>query len=147
MEGYMGHHDWLVSTNLFTDQMKDNIAMCGYCLIEDVKDVSTSIDFNDKVVTYRLLLPEELYDNLKLLEKFQKGQEIGFFKSLKLKKFIKAKKEADDTGLGYKLEEIGNRFVQAYLTKDWSVSVEIFKEVRDEEEDFWLHNEGDKSSN
>ena len=146
MEGYVDHHSWLVDNNLFTDQMKDNIAMCGYCLVEEVIDVMTSIDFNERVVKYRLLLPADLYDNLKLLEKFEAGEKIGFFESLKLKKFIKSKRENDDTGMGYKLEEIGEKFIRAYLNKDWQVSVEIFKEKRDEKEDFWLRDEGDKSS-
>lgn len=146
MEGYVGHHSWLVSNNLLTDQMKDNVAMCGYCLIENVIDVSTSIDFNTKIVTYRLLLPSELYDNLMLLERFEKGEKIGFFDSLKLKKFIKTKKEHDETGMGYKLEEIGNKFIKAYLDKEWNVNIELFKEVRDEKEDFWLRYAGDQSS-
>jgi hypothetical protein len=146
MEGYVGHHEWLVNNNLLTDEMKDNVAMCGYCLVEDVMDVSTSIDFNTKTVQYRLLLPSELYNNLKLLERFNSGESVGFFDTLKLKKFIKTKKENDETGMGYRLDEIGNKFIRAYLDKEWSVSVEIFKAERNEKEDFWLHYEGDKSS-
>lgn len=146
MQSYLGHHHWLVEHNLLTDQMKDNVAMCGYCLIEEVIDVHTSIDFNEKAVNYKLLLPSDLYDNLKLLEKFEKGEKIGFFESLKLRKFIKSKRENDETGMGYKLEEIGDTFIKAYLSKEWSVSVQIYKENRDEKEDFWLRDEGDKSS-
>lgn len=147
MEGYIGHHEWLVNNNLLTDQMKDNIAMCGYCLIEGILDAHTSIDFENKVVSYKLLLPIELYDNLKLLEKFEKDEKIGFFESRKLKKFIKTKREHDETGMGYRLEEIGNKFVRAYLNDEWSVDIELFKEAKDEKEDFWLHNERDKSLN
>ena len=143
MQGYLNHHRWLVENNLLTDEMKDNVAMCGYCLVEDTLDVKTSIDFNGKSVTYKLLVPQKLYDNLKLLEKFEKGEDIGFFNSLKLKGFIKEKRENDDTGMGYKLEEIGNAFIKSYLTNEWSVSVELFK---DEKENSWLHNEGDQPS-
>jgi len=146
MEGLVDHHDWLVSNNLLTDQMKDNVAMCGYCLVENVMDVATSIDFNTKTVTYRLLLPNKLYDNLKLLERFNQGGSIGFFESLKLKSFIKAKRQNDETGMGYRLEEIGNLFIQDYLDKEWKASIELFKEKQNEDEDFWLHNEGDKPS-
>ncbi len=147
MEGYIGHHEWLVNNNLFTDQMKDSVAMCGYCIVEEVIDVRTSLDFNKKLVTYEIVIPDKLYDNLKLLEKFEKGENIGFFKALKLKKFIKTKKENDKTGLGYKLEEIGNRFIKAYLNKEWTVSIKLFKETKNEKEDFWLYNERDKSLN
>lgn len=146
MEGYIDHHQWLVRNNLLTDHMKDNVAMCAYCLVEDVIDARTSIDFNTKIVHYKLLLPSELYDNIMLLEKFENGEKIGFFDSLKLKKFIKTKKENDETGMGYKLEEIGNKFIKAYLNEEWNVNIMIYKEARDEEEDFWLHHEGDKSS-
>jgi len=147
MEGYMDHHGWLVSNNLLTDQMKDNVAMCGYCLVEGILDVNTSLDFNDKKVTYMLKLPSNLYSNLKLLEKFKNGDNIGFFKTLKLKKFIKIKKKNDESGMGYNLEAIGNKFIKAYLNEEWKVSIELFKEDKNEEKDFWLHNEGNKSSN
>jgi len=147
MEGYMDHHGWLVSNNLLTDQMKDNVAMCGYCLVEGILDVNTSLDFNDKKVTYMLKLPSNLYSNLKLLEKFKNGDNIGFFRTLKLKKFIKIKKKNDESGMGYNLEAIGNKFIKAYLNEEWKVSIELFKEDKNEEKDFWLHNEGNKSSN
>jgi len=146
MEGYMNHHSWLVNANLLTDEMRDNVHMAGLCIVEDVLDVGTSIDFNKKEVKYRLLLPSKLYDNLKLLEKFEKGNNIGFFNSLKLKRFIKSKRETDETGLGYKLQEIGERFIKSYLSKEWSVSVEIYKEEKDEKQDFWLHSEENQPS-
>lgn len=146
MEGYIDHHSWLISANLMTDEMKDNVAMAGFCLVEDTLDVGTSIDFNNKEVKYRLLLPSKLHDNIKLLEKFEKGENIGFFDSLKLKKFIKAKKKTDESGMGYNLQEIGARFIKSYLSKEWSVSVEIYKEEKNEKKDFWLHNEGNQSS-
>lgn len=146
MQGYLGHHHWLVEHNLLTDQMKDNVAMCGYCLVEDTIDVDTQIDFNEKTVNYKLLLPSDLYDNLKLLEKFEKGEKIGFFESLRLKKFIKSKKESDESGMGYKLDEIGNAFIRAYLSQEWQVNVKIYKESRDEKEDFWLRDDGDQPS-
>lgn len=119
--------------------------MCGYCLVEEVKDANTSIDFNNKLVTYRLLLPGKLYDNIKLLEKFNNGESIGFFESFRLKKFLKNKKKNDESGLGYNLEEIGNKFIRGYLTKDWSVKVKLFKENSDEAKNFWLYSEGNQS--
>jgi len=142
MVNYIDHHKWLVNNNILTDQVKDTIAMCGYCLIEDTKDVSTSIDFNNKVVYYKLLISAKLYDNVMLLDKFNNGGKIGFFESFKLKKFIKNKKQNDETGLGYNVEEIGNRFIRNYLTKEWSVKVKLFKENSQEANNFW-NNDGD----
>lgn len=141
MEGYIDHHSWLVNNNLLTDEMKDNVATAGYCLVENVLETSATIDFNKKVVTYNILLPKKLYDNLMLLERFTNGEKIGFFESIRLKKFVKAKKEHDETGMGYKLEDIGNQFIKAYLGKEWNVQVELFKDGN-EEKDFWLHSEG-----
>lgn len=115
--------------------------MGGYCLVEEIKEVNTSIDFNSKVVSYRLLLPDKLYDNIQLLNRFNNGQKIGFFESMRLKKFIKSKKENDETGLGYKLEDIGNRFIRNYLTRDWSVKVALFRENSDEAKKFWINDE------
>lgn len=138
---YVDHHKWLVSNNILTDHIKDTIAMGGYCLVEEIKEVNTSIDFNSKVVSYRLLLPDKLYDNIQLLNRFNNGQKIGFFESMRLKKFIKSKKENDETGLGYKLEDIGNRFIRNYLTRDWSVKVALFRENSDEAKKFWINDE------
>lgn len=146
MVDYIDHHQWLVNNNMLTDQIKDNIAMCGYCLVEEVKDVNTSIDFNSKIVTYRVLVPGKLYNNIKLLERFNNGESIGFFESFRLKKFLKNKKATDESGLGYNLEEIGNKFIRSYLTKDWSVKVSLFKENSDEAKNFWSDSEGDKLS-
>lgn len=147
MEGYVDHHAWLVNNNLLTDQMKDTIAMCGYCLVENVIDVETSIDFNKSTVIYNLLLPEQLYENLCLLRRFENGEKLGFFDSLKLKKFIKAKKRHDETGMGYKLEEIGNKFITSYLSDSWRVEVNLFGENGNKEQDFWLRDDGDKQVN
>ena len=146
MEGYMDHHSWLVGNNLLTDEMKDNIASAGFCLVEGVLDSAATIDFNNKQVDYKILVPVKLYDNLMLLEKFNETGEIGFFESFKLKKFIKAKKEHDETGMGYRLQDIGNQYIKTYLSKEWNVRVELFKEGN-EEKDFWLHSEGDPQVN
>jgi hypothetical protein len=105
--------------------------------------VYPTINFNDKIVVYRLILPDELYDNLKLLNKFKAGENIGFWKSRKLKKFLEKKRIADDSGMGYNLEHIANSFLKNYLNNSWSARVEIFKEEnRDEVENSILHSEG-----
>lgn len=152
MEQYIDHHSFLVEHNLFTDEMKDNVAMAGYCIVEDVKDVDTTIDFNTNAVTYNLLLPGELYKNLKLLEKFENGENIGFWNSIRLKKFLKKKREievVDNMGImGYRLEEIANKFIKAYLSEKWSASVKIFNaDNKDESKDFGVRSSGDQPIN
>ena len=146
MEGYLDHHSWLVSNNLLTDEMKDNVATAGFCLVEGVLDTAATIDFNNKQVIYRILIPVELHENLMLLRQFNETGKIGFFDSFRLKKFIKAKKNHDETGMGYRLDDIGNQFIKAYLGEEWNVQIELFKE-NDEEKDFWLHSEGDPQVN
>jgi hypothetical protein len=145
MVNYIDHHQWLVNNNMLTDQIKDNIAMGGYCLVEGVKDVGTSIDFNDKLVHYKIIVPDNLYNNLMLLKKFNSGESLEFFESIRLKKFLKIKKENDESGLGYNLENIGNKFVKTYLNKEWSVKVDLIKESSNEAKNFWLHSDTDKS--
>lgn len=152
MDRYIDHHSFLVEHNLFTDEMKDNVAMAGYCIVEDVKDVATTIDFNNSIVTYNLLLPGELYKNLKLLEKFENGKNIGFWNSIRLKKFLRRKREieeANDAGvMGYKLEQIANKFLQVYLNNKWSASVEIFNaDNSDESKNFRVRGAGDQPIN
>lgn len=152
MEQFIDHHSFLVEHNLFTDEMKDNVSMAGYCIVEHVKDVETVIDFNNCYITYNLLLPGNLYKNLRLLEKFKNGESIGFWNSIKLKKFLRNKREIEEineTGItGYKLEEIANKFVQTYLNDKWSASVEIFNaDNEDENKDFELRGSGDQQIN
>lgn len=152
MEQNIDHHSFLVEHNLLTDEIKDNVSMAGYCIVESVKDVETVIDFNANSITYNLLLPGELYKNLKLLEKFKNGENIGFWNSIKLKKFLRNKREIEeinDTGItGYKLEEIANKFVKIYLNNKWSASVEIFNaDNKDESKNFGLHDAGDQQIN
>jgi hypothetical protein len=144
---YIDHHQWLVDNNMLTDQIKDNVAMAGYCLIEGVKDVNTSIDFSGRLVSYKILLPDELYNNLMLLKQFSDGKDLGFFESMRLRKFLKVKKQNDDSGLGYNLENIGNKFVKGYLSKEWSVKIDLIKENSDEAKNFWLHSDTNKSLN
>jgi len=152
MEQFVDHHSFLVEHNLFTEEMKDNVAMAGYCIVENVKDVATTMDFNTYTVTYHLLLPSELYKNLKLLERFENGEKLGFWNSRKLIKFLRTKREvgmADDIGvLGYKLDQIANKFLKIYLSEKWSASVEIFNaDNEDESKDFGVHSSGDQPIN
>jgi len=152
MEQNVDHHSFLVEHNLFTEEMKDNVAMAGYCIVENVKDVDTKIDFNELKVTYKLLLPGDLYNNLKLLERFEKGESVGFWNSMKLKKFLKRKREieeADSTGIiGYKLDKIANKFVKTYLNNKWSASVIILNaDNEDESKDFKVRDAGDQEIN
>lgn len=144
---FVDHHKWLVESNLFTDEMKDTIAMGAYCIVEDVVDASTALDFENHIVCYKLLLPDRLTENLSLLERFESGEDLGFFEMRRLRNFIKAKKENDESGFGYKLEDIANRFVKAYLSNKWSAKVE-FKSVsnNDGEKDLWLHKQDNSKS-
>lgn len=137
---YVDHHKWLVNNNILTDQVKDTIAMGGYCLLEDVRDVNTSIDFNGKSVHYKIVIPDKLHDNIMLLKRFSDGQSVGFFESLRLKKFIKNKKKNDELGLGYNLEDIGNSFIKNYLSKEWSVKITLYKESSREASNLWKQN-------
>lgn len=145
---FIDHHKWLVESNLLTDEMKDNVAMCAYALVEEVVEAATFMDFDNHTVHYKLLLPEELCKGLHLLQKFENGDDLGFFEMRRLKKFLQAKKQTDESGLGYKLEDIANRFVKGYLSEKWSAKVD-FKSVKDYDgkAHLWLHNEDDQQSN
>lgn len=156
MEQYIDHHSFLIEHNLFTDEMKDNIAMAGHCIVERTKDVTTRMDFNDNHITYFLLLPGDLYDNLKLLERFKNGEKIGFWKSRKLRSFLREKKKIEEANskefgfdgfgaMGYNLDLIANKFIKAYLGVKWSASVEIFNaDDKDESENFGVRSSGNK---
>jgi len=145
---YLDHHKWLVESNLLTDEMKDNIGMGGYCLVEDTIEAATSIDFINNKVHYRLVLPEELCNNLDLLNKYEKTKKLGFFEMRRLKKFLEKKKQNDDSGMGYRLEEIANAFVKTYLTNKWSAKVDYISASKyDGKKDLWLYSESDLRSN
>lgn len=145
---FMNHHKWLVESNLLTDEMRDNIAMAAYCIVENVIDAATVIDFEDHTVYYRILLPNDLVKNLNLLKKFENDQSLGFFEMRRLKKFLKEKQNNDESGMGYNLEKIANTFVQAYLSDKWKTKVE-YRSVKthDEAKDKWLHSSDYQQSN
>lgn len=152
MEQYIDHHSFLVEHNLFTEEMKDNVAMAGYCVVEGVKDVATAIDFNTNTVKYYLLLPGKLYNNLKLLERFESGKDIGLWGAIKLKMFLRKKRKIETTDgvgiVGYKLDKIANDFLKNYLNDKWRASVEIFNaDDKDESKDFRIRGAGDQPIN
>jgi hypothetical protein len=145
---YIDHHKWLVENNLLTDEIRDNVAMAAYLIVEEVKDGQTRIDFNESLVRYKLVLPDELYSNIKLLELYEQTKEIGFFDKRKLKKFLLHKKNNDELGLGYRLETIATKFVKSYLSDKWRATVEIVSEKDyDASKDPWLHSQGDTAPN
>jgi hypothetical protein len=145
---YVDHHKWLVENNLLTDEIRDNIAMAAYLIIEEVKDAQTRIDFNDAVVHYKLVLSDDLFNNIKLLERYEKTKNVGFFEMRKLKKFLENKKKTDELGLGYKLENIATKFVKNYLSDKWRATVEIVSEKKyDASKDPWLYSQGDTAPN
>lgn len=145
---YVDHHKWLVENNLLTDEIKDNVAMAAYCIVEDVKNAHTRMDFNEQVVNYLLVLPEELNKNLQLLERYKATKKLGFFEMRRLKKFLQTKKEHDELGMGYQLEDIANKFVKSYLTDKWSAKLAIVSEKDyDASKDPWLHWPGNSTPN
>lgn len=144
---FINHHKWLVDSGLLTDEMKDNVAMGAYCLVENVHEASTFMDFENHIVHYKLILPDALAKNLELLERYEKYDDLGFFEMMRLKKFLKIKNKTDESGLGYKLESIANGFIKAYLSDKWNAKVD-FKSVKDYdgEKDIWLHKQDNLQS-
>jgi len=145
---FVDHHQWLVESNLLTEEMKNNVGMLAYCLIEDTVEASTDINFEKKFVNYRLVIPNALFENLKMLKRYENGDKLGFFEMRRLKTFLIKKKENDESGFGYKLDDIANKFIKAYFNDNWSAKVE-FKSVKDYDgkKDLWLHAENDQQSN
>lgn len=144
---FVDHHNWLVESNLLTEDMKNNIGMLSYCLIEDTIDASTDIDIENKTVLYRIILPDDLCKNLKLLEEYKNNGKLGFFDMRKLKSFLLKKKQNDESGLGYELDEIANKFIKNYLSKEWRAKVQ-YKSLKDYDgkEDLWLHATSNKQT-
>jgi hypothetical protein len=137
---FINHHKWLVDSNLLTDEMKDNVAMVALCLVEDVLDSATFMDFENNIVHYRILLEQDLAKNLDILKRYEDGEDLGFFEMRRLKKFLLKKQQNDESGLGYDLEKIANSFLKSYLNDKWQAKVE-FKSVKDYDgkKDLWLH--------
>lgn len=142
---FVDHHKWLVESNLLTEEMKNNIAMLAYCLIEDTVEASTDINFENKKVLYRLILPDYLCKSLELMQQYKDGTKIGFFDMRRLRSFLLKKKETDESGLGYELNDIANKFIKTYFNNEWSAKVE-FRSAKDYDgkKDIWLHGENNK---
>jgi hypothetical protein len=145
---FIDHHKWLVDNNLLTDEIRDNVAMAAYCIVEDVKNAFTRMDFNENVVHYKIVLTDELFSNIQLLQRYEATKRLGFFEMRRLKNFLQTKKENDELGMGYKLEDIANKFVKSYLSDKWSAKLEVISEKDyDASKDPWLHSQGDSAPN
>jgi hypothetical protein len=145
---FVDHHKWLVENNLLTDEIKNNVAMAAYLIVEEVKDAQTKMDFNANIVNFKLILPDDLFSNIKLLEKYEQTKNIGFWEMRRLKKFLENKKQNDEMGMGYRLDDIANKFVKSYLTDKWRATVIIVSEKDyDASKDPWLHSQGDSATN
>jgi hypothetical protein len=145
---FIDHHKWLVDNNLLTDEIRDNVAMAAYCIVEDVKNAFTRMDFNENVVHYKIILTDELFSNIQLLQRYEATKRLGFFEMRRLKNFLQTKKENDELGMGYKLEDIANKFVKSYLSDKWSAKLEVISEKDyDASKDPWLHSQGDSAPN
>lgn len=145
---FIDHHKWLVENNLLTDEIKNNVAMAAYLIVEEVKDAQTRMDFNANTVSFKLVLPDTLFNNIKLLERYEKTKDIGFFEMRRLKKFLELKRLNDEMGMGYRLDDIANKFVRGYLTDKWRATVIIVSEKDyDASKDPWLHSQGDSAPN
>lgn len=145
---FVDHHKWLVENNLLTQEIQDNVAMVAYCIVEEVVNGQTKMDFNQSIVHYKLVLPDELFNNIKLLEKYETTGKVGFFEMRRLKKFLQTKKENDEIGMGYRLNDIANKFVKSYLNDKWKATVDIVSEKDyDASKDPWLHSQTDSALN
>ena len=145
---FVDHHSWLVDSNLVTEEMKNNIGMLAYCLIEDTIEASTDINFEKKLVNYRLIIPHKLFEDLQMLKKYEDTGKLGFFEMRRLRAFLVKKRQNDESGLGYKLDDIANKFIKAYFNNSWNATVE-FKSIKgyDSKKDIWLHSASDQQSN
>lgn len=145
---FIDHHKWLVENNILTDEIRNNVALAAYLIVENVKDAQTKMDFNENVVNYKLVLEDGLFNNISLLQRYEKTKNIGFFEMRKLKKFLEIKKQNDEMGMGYHLEDIANKFVKSYLTDKWRATVTIVSEKDyDASKDPWLYSQGDSAPN
>lgn len=145
---FIDHHKWLVENNILTDEIKDMVAMAAYAIVENVIEAQTKMDFNEFIVNYKLVLDDTLYDNIMLLQRYEKTKDIGFFEMRRLKKFLQHKKENDEMNMGYRLEDIANKFVKSYLTDKWRATIVIVSEKDyDASKDPWLHSQGDSAPN
>lgn len=145
---FIDHHKWLVENNILTNEIKDNVALAAYLIVENVKDAQTRMDFNENVVNYKLVLDHDLFCNIEILQRYEKTKDIGFFEMRRLKNFLKKKKNNDEMGMGYRLEDIANKFVKSYLTDKWRATVTIVSEKDyDASKDPWLYSQGDSKTN
>jgi hypothetical protein len=80
-----------------------------------------------------------LTDNMNLLNRYKKDpKSLGFFETRRLNKFLTKKANNDETGLHYDLKAIAERFIHAYLSKDWSVKVEYRYFSSEIDQRLWL---------
>jgi len=125
MEEELNTNKWLFNVGLCTEFMKNNLIIYGYLSDKNIANVEASIDFENKIINYKLYFKKKGYKALKQIREI--GNDSGLW-SLFIKKRLLKKYGS------FAFKGILHKFVKDLCGDQWKLSITDHDESEYKEE-------------
>ena len=118
LEEYVDQRRWLLNTGLITDDIKNQLFLCGSIVHKDVQAVELNLDVlsENKVVHYTIYVNSDLIDKIAKYKILSKSTSL--FGMWRFKRLLKKEGALD-------FPQILNKFVKDYCGPKWSATVKV----------------------
>ena len=115
LERYIDQRRWLLSNGLVTDDVKNQLFMCGSIVHREIQAVELDIVPEQKLVKYRVYVGADLLDKIQLYHRLSKSN--GIFAMWRFKRLLKKEGSLD-------FQAVLGKMVKDYCGPSWSVVAE-----------------------
>lgn len=117
LEEYVDQRRWLLNNGLITDDIKNQLFLCGSIVHKEVQAVELDLDLSgdNKVVHYKIYVEAKLLKKIAQYEVLSKSTTL--FGMWRFKRLLKKEGALD-------FRQILNTFVKDYCGPKWSVTVQ-----------------------
>jgi hypothetical protein len=118
LEEYVDQRRWLLNNGLITDDIKNQLFLCGSIVHREVQAVELDLDLTDekKIVHYKIYVDSNLLKKIADYEVLSKSTSL--FGMWRFKRLLKKEGSLD-------FQQILGRFVTDFCGPKWSVTVKI----------------------
>jgi hypothetical protein len=118
LEEYVDQRRWLLNNGLITDDIKNQLFLCGSIVHKEVQAVELDLDLTNeqKIVNYTIYVESDLIKKIAKYEVLSKSTSlIGMWR---FKRLLKKEGSLD-------FQQILSRFVKDFCGPKWSVTIKI----------------------
>lgn len=113
---YIDTQRWLINNGLFSEPVKNQLFTYGTLAHPEVRAVELDIDVENKILNYKIYLPNSL---IKKVERYKKlSKSTSFWGLRRFRRFLK--KEGD-----LNFENIVQGFITDYCGPGWQANIEV----------------------